>query len=183
MQIEYPVTIENYGERLSFLEIIKEKDGDKVIVEASTTPGNGPAMHTHLLQDESLTVEVGKMGYQILGGEEKFIGPGETVLFKRGVPHKFWNAGDSELKMKGWIKPADNIAFFLSGVYQAQNKTGGPKPEMFDASYLLTRYSKEYDMPEIPGFVKKVIMPITVFIGKLLGKYKHFEGAPAPIKG
>jgi hypothetical protein len=44
------------------------------------------------------------------------------------------------------------------------------------------RYSGEYDMPELPAFVKKVIFPLTVFMGKLLGKYRHFRDAPAPLK-
>ncbi|MCB0853860.1 MAG: hypothetical protein KDD63_16660, partial [Bacteroidetes bacterium] len=44
------------------------------------------------------------------------------------------------------------------------------------------RYKSEYDIPEIPGFVKKVIIPITYHIGNLLGKYKHFKGAPEPVR-
>jgi dihydrofolate reductase len=52
----------------------------------------------------------------------------------------------------------------------------------FDAAYLITRYATEYDLPEIPQFVKKIIIPITYRIGKLLGKYKHFQHAPDPVK-
>jgi hypothetical protein len=47
----------------------------------------------------------------------------------------------------------------------------------------MKRYASEYDLPEIPKFVKKVIIPATYFVGKLLGKYKHFEGAPEAVKG
>jgi hypothetical protein len=50
---------------------------------------------------------------------------------------------------------------------------------MFDAAYLLRRYSSEYDMTEIPKFVKKVVIPITYFAGRILGKYKHFKDAPS----
>jgi Mannose-6-phosphate isomerase len=50
-------------------------------------------MHVHYQSDESLTVISGRIGYQVPGGEKKFAGPGETVLFKAGTPHKFWNAG------------------------------------------------------------------------------------------
>jgi hypothetical protein len=53
--------------------------------------------------------------------------------------------------------------------------------DAFDGAYLLTRYSAEYDLPEIPPFVKKIIIPITYFIGRLLGKYKHFRDAPEPV--
>ncbi|HNB81967.1 MAG TPA: hypothetical protein PLP14_07710, partial [Chitinophagaceae bacterium] len=66
-------------------------------------------------------------------------------------------------------------------VYNAQNKSGKAQPEAFDSAYLLTQYASEYDMPDIPAFVKKVIFPITMFIGKLTGKYKHFREAPEPL--
>ena len=180
--MELPLTIKNAEEQLTFLNIVTEDNEQKVLVKGECKPGGGPAMHTHLLQDECLTVVTGKMGYQFLNGEEKFAGPGETILFERGKGHRFWNAGEDQLKIEGWIKPMHNLPFFLSKVYEAQNKSGKPEPEMFDAAYLLTRYSGEYDMPGIPGFVKKVIMPVTVLFGKLLGKYKHFKDAPAPIK-
>jgi uncharacterized cupin superfamily protein len=183
MKITYPHTIENcIGEKIIFHSLEREADGDKVIVENFVTPGNGPVMHTHLLQDESLTIVKGKIGYQVLGDQEKFAGAGETVLFKRGVPHRFWNAGDDVLNCKGWVKPANTIVFFLSALYAAQNKTGTSQPEQFDAAYLITRYKTEYDLPGIPAFVKKVILPITYQVGRMLGKYKKFEDAPEPIK-
>jgi hypothetical protein len=55
-------------------------------------------------------------------------------------------------------------------------------PHTIDGAYLLNRYRSEYDITGIPRFVKRVIMPVTVFVGKLLGKYKHFRNAPLPVK-
>lgn len=183
MNITYPHTIENpIGEKLIFKSIQHEPDGDKVIVENFVTPGNGPIMHTHFLQDEELTVVIGKLGYQVLGEAEQYAAEGETVHFKRGTPHRFWNAGEDVLNCTGWIKPANTIVFYLSAIYAAQNKSGNAQPETFDAAYLMTRYAKEYDLPELPSFVKKIIIPFTCFIGKLLGKYKHFANAPEPVK-
>lgn len=46
----------------------------------------------------------------------------------------------------------------------------------------MTKYKHEYDLSELPAFVKKVIMPTTYQIGRLLGKYKKFNGAPEPLK-
>jgi hypothetical protein len=37
-------------------------------------------------------------------------------------------------------------------------------------------------MTEIPGFVKKVIFPITLFFGKLAGKHNKYVDAPEPVK-
>ena len=182
MKITYPHTIENgLGEKIIFHSLQQEPDGDRVIVENFVTPGHGPIMHTHFLQDESLTVVKGKIGYQVMGQEKQYANEGETITFKRGTPHRFWNAGDDILNCKGWIKPANTIVFFLSALYDAQKKSGNIQPEKFDAAYLTTRYSKEYDIPEIPAFVKKTIMPITCIVGRMLGKYKKFEDAPEPV--
>jgi len=183
MNITYPHIIENcIGEKLIFHKVEQEIDGEKVIVENYVAPGSGPTMHTHWLQDESLTVMAGKIGYQILGAPEQFAIEGETILFRRGIPHKFWNAGKDVLHCKGWIKPGNTIVFFLSALFAAQNKSGKGQPEIFDGAYLIKRYASEYDLPEIPKFVKKTIIPATYYVGQLLGKYKHFKNAPMPIQ-
>jgi quercetin dioxygenase-like cupin family protein len=183
MKIQLPHTITNpTGETLIFHELIKEPDGDKIVGENFVMPNSGPPMHVHWLQDEGFTVIKGKIGYQILGQPEQFASEGESVVFKRGEPHRFWNAGDEVLNCKGWLKPANTIVYFLSAIFNAQNKSGSSKPELFDAAYLLTRYKSEYDMLEIPAPVKKIVFPVVCALGKLLGKYKHFKDAPAAVK-
>ncbi|GAB4039103.1 cupin domain-containing protein [Spirosoma gilvum] len=182
MTISYPHTIQNcLGETLTFLSVETSPEGDKVLVENQVAPHSGPPMHTHFKQDEELTVVSGKLAYQVLGQEVHYAQVGESVLFKRGTPHRFWNAGDDPLICKGWVQPANSIVYYLSAIYAAQNKSGRAQPEAFDAAYLLTRYASEYDMADIPVFVKKVIIPLTYLTGRLLGKYKHFVDAPIPL--
>lgn len=182
MNYPFPHTIQNCtGEKIVFKEVLKESDGDRVLVENFVTPENGPPMHTHFLQDEALTVVRGRMAYQVMGQPTQFAGVGETVEFKRGIPHRFWNVGEEELHCTGWIKPMNTIVFYLTAVYDAQNKSGTHRPEAFDGAYLLTRYASEYEMVGMPWFVKRVVIPVTYHIGRLLGKYKHFKNAPEPI--
>lgn len=181
MNYTLPHTIENQGEKLTFLELVKEPGGDKLLAENRVKPGGGPPMHTHYLQEEGLTVITGRIGYQIKGKAPQYAEVGETVIFPAGVTHKWWNASNEELLCTGYVKPANTFVFFLSSVYAAQKKSGSERPDMFDASYLLTRYASEYEMNDIPWFVRKVIMPVTYVIGALLGKYKHFKDAPAPV--
>ena len=111
---QYPHTIENkFGEKLVFVDQIKEPDGDKLITEGFVKPKAGPPIHVHWKQEESLTVISGKMGTLIPGQEPVYYGPGETATFMRGTWHKFWNAGEDELHVKGWVKPANNIEYFF----------------------------------------------------------------------
>jgi quercetin dioxygenase-like cupin family protein len=178
----YPHTIENGAESLTFLRRISEPDGDRLEVENCVKPGGGPPMHVHHYQEEALTIQQGRLGYQRPGEEPHFAEAGETVVFKAGEPHKFWNAGDNDLRCTGYIKPVDNIEYFLEKIYEAQKKTGGSRPDPFDAAFLTTRYRSEFAMLEIPGFVQRFIFPVQVAIGKLLGKYRKFADAPEPIR-
>jgi len=179
----YPHTIENgAGEQITFIKHVKDSTGDYLEVENLVQPNSGPPMHVHFRQDESLTVVKGKMGVQILGAKEEFFGEGDTATFKAGEAHRFWNAGTGPLICKGWVKPAHNIEYFLTEIYKSTKINGGKAPGKFDAAYLMAKYKSEFDMLEIPSFVKKVIFPITIFIGKLSGKHKKFKDAPEPVR-
>lgn len=184
MDYSLPHTIKNcIGETLIFKELVPEPDGDRLLVENYVTPKSGPPMHVHYLQEEALTVVKGRIGYQVLGQPEQFAEVGETVVFKPGVPHRFWNAGEDILHCSGYVKPANTIVFYLSSIYAAQNKANSAQPEIFDGAYLMTRYSSEYALAGLPAFVKKLVIPATYYLGKLLGKYRHFKNAPEPMKG
>jgi len=182
MTYTYPHTIDNgAGEELIFVKLVKHPDGDYLEVENMVKPNSGPPMHVHFKQDESLTITQGKLGAQILGQQPTYHDVGETVTFKAGIAHKFWNAGTDMLKCTGWVKPANNLEYFLSEIYKSTKSNGGKQPDSFDAAWLMNKYKSEFDMNEIPSFVKKVIFPVTLFFGKLSGKHKKFADAPKPI--
>ena len=178
MNITFPYTIESIaGEKLTFLRITI-RDGIEYLEGVNEVqPNAGPPMHVHYKQDECFTVVSGKIGYQEPEGEKKYAGPGETVLFKAGTPHKFWNAGKEILVCSGYVSPAENLVYFLSQIYKSSNENGGT-PGMYDAAFLLNRYKSEFGMLEIPGFVQKIIFPIVLFFGNLIGKNKKFMDAP-----
>ena len=123
---DYPHTIENGagGERLTFVRRVPGTTGDRLEVENVVKPGAGPIMHVHHHQEEALTVVQGRIGYQRLGEQDKFAGPGETVAFRTGEAHKFWNAGEEELRCTGYIEPADNIEYFLGAIFESQKRSG-----------------------------------------------------------
>lgn len=178
LQFPLPHTIETkYGEKLIFLRL----EGQRVLGENFVQPNAGPPMHVHLKQEEGMTVISGKIGYQIQGQEPQYAGPGESVLFKKGVEHRFWNAGDDVLHCSAWVEPADNFVFYLTNVFDAINRGKNGRPEMFDGAYLVWRYRSEFTLSEIPGFVRNVVMPAIYVLGSLLGKYKKFKDAPKPV--
>ena len=180
---QYPHSIENgAGERLTFLRLVEDPSGNWLEVENEVQPQSGPPMHTHHRQEESLTVVRGRIGVAIPGQPDAFYEEGSTVTFKPGQSHRFWNAGAAPLICKGWVKPADNIEYFLTEIYKSTKANGGREPDRFDAAYLLNRSRSEFDLSGIPPFVRKVIFPATIFIGKLAGKHRKFDDAPEAVR-
>jgi len=179
----YPHSIENgAGERLTFSRRIQEPDGDRVVGEALVAPGAGPPMHVHYLQEEGFTVVRGRIGFQRAGQEPQFAGAGETVVFRAGEPHRFWNAGDDELCCTAYVKPAGNVEYFLGALFASQKNNGGRRPKLFDVAFLTRRYRGEYRMLVIPAPIQRFIFPLLVAIGSMLGKYAKYNDAPEPLR-
>lgn len=128
-------------------------------------------------------MEEGQLGYQIQGEPERLLEPGQSVRFEAGTPHRFWAAGRKVLHCTGYVTPPDNVQYFLSQVYRAQREANQDgRPGDMDAAFLLGRYAGEYDMPEIPGFVKRVVFPLLRTVGKLNGHHRRFDDAPRPLE-
>lgn len=179
----YPHTIENgAGERLTFLRRVTGSAGDRLEVENVVEPGAGPIMHVHHYQEEALTVEQGRIGYQRLGEPVRFAGQGETVTFRAGEAHKFWNAGGEDLRCAGYIEPADNVEYFLGAIFESQKRSGGARPDPFDAAFLAKRYQSEFYMAEVPAMVQRLVFPVVVAVGRVLGKYRKYADAPEPVR-
>ena len=179
----YPHAIENGGgERLVFERRVPGPRGDRLEGHNVVSPGAGPPMHVHHLQTEALTVVEGRMGWQRLGGPERFAGPGEEVVFAPGEAHRFWNAGDGDLRCSAWIEPADNVEYFLTEIFESTRRSGGGRPHPLDAAYLTTRYRSEFAMLAIPAPVQRVVFPLLVAIGRLTGRYRKYADAPEPVR-
>lgn len=178
----FPHTIENGGgEKITFLALVQGPQGEILELENEVQPGHGPPMHVHFKQDESLTVVSGRMGYQFHGGEKLYLEAGQTAIFHAREPHRFWADGNEVLKCTGWVSPPQNLEYFLTELYLTTKENGGKQPGNFEGAFLLKKYGSEFDILEIPPFVKKVIFPLTIFFGKLFGKHKKYNDGPSPI--
>ena len=107
-------------------------------------------------------------------------GPGETIVLKQGVGHRWWNAGTTELRCTGWATPPNNLEYFLTALFDSVKRSGRKRPGFFDAAFLLTRYRSEIRMLDIPAVVQKVASSSS-------GRWdssrevRQFKDAPEPI--
>jgi hypothetical protein len=180
----YPYTIDNGGgESLTFARRIQTPAGIRLEGENRVAPGAGPPMHVHHFEDEALTVVQGRMGYQHLGQPPAFAQEGETVVFRAGEAHRFWNAGDGDLRCTAYIDSAGNIEYFLASLFASQRRNGGRRPSILDAAFLVWRYRSEFGMLAIPTPVQRLLFPLIVAVGTVLGRFARYADAPEPVRG
>jgi quercetin dioxygenase-like cupin family protein len=178
----YPYTIHNgAGEWLTFERRVPGSQGERVVGETRVSPGAGPPMHVHFQQEECFTVVGGRLGYQRAGDQPRYGEAGDTVLFKSGEAHRFWNAGDTELHCTAYFEPPGNVEYLLAGLFESQLKNGGRRPSLFDAAYLTRRYQSEYEMLVVPAFVQRYVFPLLIVTGTLLRRFTKYSDAPVPL--
>jgi quercetin dioxygenase-like cupin family protein len=180
----YPRTIENgVGDQVTLLGVDADGDGREILqMESRVGAGNGPPIHVHHLQEESLTVKEGRLAYQVAGEPARFAAPGDTVSFRAGQTHRFWNAGDGDLVCSGWVSPPYNLEYFLTELYESARRAGGSRPDVLDAAYLVGRYHTEFGIADVPAPVQRLMFPVLRIAGRLLGGQRRFADSPAPIR-
>ena len=180
----YPHTIDNGGgEVLTFHRRVPGATGDRLEGENRVAPGAGPPMHVHHRQEEGLTVLEGRLAWQRPGEPPRFAGPGESVVFRAGEAHRFWNAGEGELRCAAYIEPAGNVEYFLAELFASQRRLGRGRPDPFDAAFLTHRYRSQFAMVAIPAPVRRLVVPLLAALGRLLGRQARYADAPVPLRG
>ena len=70
---------------------------ESFVIAEWTDPGDHPerpiaALHLHRADDEAWYVLEGRLGFRV-GGEEREVEAGGSLLVPRGTPHSYWNPG------------------------------------------------------------------------------------------
>lgn len=82
----------------------------------------------------------------------------------------------------GYIEPADNIEYFLGALFESRRSSGGVRPNPLDIAFLIRRYRSEFGLAPVPALVQRLVFPIFVAIGTLLGRYGKYADAPEPVR-
>jgi mannose-6-phosphate isomerase-like protein (cupin superfamily) len=95
------------------------ENGHEVLyLEGRLPPHNeGPPMHIHVDQDESVEVVSGRLSATV-DGKTITLGAGERGFIPRGVRHRWWNTGDEPLALRGKAEPAGDLDQFLEGMFR-----------------------------------------------------------------
>src|SRR4029450_10902854 len=127
--IENPVT----GERITFHQTSADTHGEAVVIECTVQPdGFVAAAHVHPSQSERFAVIDGTLGVKV-GREKQTLGRGEVAVVQPGTPHRFWNAGDGEVRFVCAVRPALQFESLLETMFTLAadgktNRKGMPNP-------------------------------------------------------
>lgn len=111
--ISNPVT----GERVVFLEGAGDPKAPRLTFDFFLAPGGGVLVpHQHLRLTETLHVRAGVL---LAGppGQERRVGPGESITFTPGQGHTLKNVGEGELHAFTEFTPAGTAESFLRNYY------------------------------------------------------------------
>ena len=163
---------------------VRDAQGQIVLsLDGSLPPGtNGPPLHVHFRENEEGIVKAGTLGAQI--GTDKFVVPaGGTVVLPAGRPHRWWNAGDDLLEFSGHVVPVD-LDRYLQAVFAVLNASNG-RPPIFYLAHVLWRHRGTQLMAVPPQPIQRIVFPIVVLIGHMLGKYSgsSWPGSPESCPG
>ena len=100
---------------IAFKVVTSDTAGNLFVAEhTNLMPNTGPALHMHLSQEEWFYVMEGEVRFQV-GDRRLQLGPGESILAPRRIPHTF-SATGSPAHMLIAFTPADKMEqYFIDG--------------------------------------------------------------------
>ena len=156
-----------------------------LLLDGSMPPRtSGPPLHVHFHEREEIIVKAGTLGAQV--GKEKIVVPaGGAAVMPAGAFHRWWNAGDDLLELSGKAVPAADLDRFLQGLFAVLNASSNGRPSIFHMAHVLWRHRETQLLSVPPPAIQRIVFPVILFIGRILGKYRgtNWPGSPESCTG
>jgi quercetin dioxygenase-like cupin family protein len=181
------VTLElrDSGERLT-IRRIKTDNGVEELRLTGSLPAHrqGPPLHIHFEEDEYVEVVSGTLS-ALVNGSLLVKKAGDSGHFKKGSTHRWWNDGDEELVLKGVVAPAVDLDRYLQAMFEVLNAGPPNRPPIFYMAHVLYRHRKTQSALVVPRAVQRILFPVVVLLGTVLGKYRgtDWPGCPSRCLG
>jgi len=179
--IHNPVT----GERITFHATSADTNGEAVVIECTVQPdGFVAAAHVHPYQAERFNVVEGTLGLKV-GREKRTLGRGEVAVVEAGTPHRFWNAGDDDVRFVCEVRPALEFESLLETMFALAadgktNKKGMPNP--LRLAVIARAHFDTVRLPQPPAWLQRAGLALGAPLGRLVGygtTYEPQAGRPA----
>jgi len=133
--------------------------------------GKPPPAHYHPDQDEYFEVLEGTLTAKV-AGEQRELGPGETLDIPQRTPHQIWNAGEVEARAIWQTRPAGRTENWFRSIDRLFSdgrvgKSGMPGPLAFGV--YLTEYRDVFRLASPPDLVARPLLAVLGLIGRARG--------------
>lgn len=144
----------------------------------------GPPLHVHYLEDEEGRVTAGVLSAQV-GGTQHTVAAGESVRLPRGVPHRWWNAGEVPLAFEGSVRPAVDLDRYLEAIFEIMNAGRPGRPPLVYLAHAALRHRQTQAVLLMPPLLQGIFFRLLVLVGTILGRYRGtaWPGCPARCRG
>jgi quercetin dioxygenase-like cupin family protein len=179
--IHNPVT----GERITFLATSADTNGEAVVIEVAVEPdGFVAAGHVHPSQTERFAVVSGTLGLKV-GNRRLELHQGDAAAVDPGTPHRFWNAGEDEVRFRCEIRPALAFESLLETMFALAadgktNRKGMPNP--LRLAVIAKAHFDTVRLPFPPVWLQAAGLALGAPLGRALGyraTYVPEPGSPA----
>ena len=168
------------GEKALFVETADETDGARMVADFAVEQGGfvpgGEHVHDHCA--EHVELQAGRVAFLIDGAMRTVIA-GEQVTIAPGTWHRWWNAGDGEVRARVRIEPAMRFqeAILVLWGLCADGHTGAEgRPSPLLGALLATRYRDELRFRQPPDAVQRLVFPRLAALARRRGLERTLDG-------
>jgi cupin domain len=121
------------------------------------------------------------------GKETVEAGPGDVVVIEPGTPHKFWNAGDEEVRFTAEVRPSLEFEELIETMFllAQDGKTGrSGMPNPLRLAVIAREYFDVVRLPKPPVWMQRAGLALGAPVGRLLGyaaTYTPVAAEPIPV--
>lgn len=170
------------GQRMRFLLTAADTDGALMRVETRNPPNAiAEPMHVHPHQETRAEVVSGTLRF-VVAGQERRLGPGDSIIIPAGTPHRFWNDGDGEAVAIQEARPALRLAEFFDAYFKlaaAGEVDEHGRPPLLRSAILGPEFAEEIRLVNPPWPIQYLVYMMLAPIARLRG----YGRAPAGARG
>jgi quercetin dioxygenase-like cupin family protein len=155
---------------------VRNSSAELLEVEGRWAPGGEPPpAHYHPAQDEHFEILEGRLTAR-LDGEERELGPGDTLDIPRGTRHQMWNKGDAPARALWQTRPAGRTEDWFRAIDRLfeegrVGKNGMPGPLAYGA--YLSEFRDVFRLAVGPQLLVRPLVAVLGVLGRAKGYRLH----------
>ena len=167
------------GEKALLVESASETGGARIVSDFAVEKGGfvpgGEHVHDNL--DEHFEVVQGQIAF-VVDGREQRLSAGDSFTVTRGSWHRWWNAGEGEVRIRARVEPAlrfEEAIAVMWGLCADGHTDREGKPSALLGALLATRFRDEIRFRQPPQLVQRMLLPPLAAVARRRGLEQTIE--------